>query len=307
MRASDSWLVIGASGLFGYGLCRELLAVGASVTAMRHSHSLGLSGLSEMKADLTAPDALSRLLERTPAATIVYAAGLTSVDACERNESLALLLHAEVPAALAKICHAEGRGLVTISTDHLWDGTRALVTEDTPLAPVNAYARTKAAGEAAVRSAMPDALVLRTNFFGNGRPWRKSLSDWMLGELRAGRSLTGFVDAYFTPIAVPLLCRTLLRCVSNGLTGLYHAAGAERVSKHEFALRLADHVGLPSRLVQPGRLAEASLPARRPLDMSLSTTKLADAIGRPAPSLEESLGAVLGERLHRPLDAAQAD
>ena len=295
MRRSETWLVIGASGLLGHGLCQDLLAAGVSVSAIRHSHGLQLPGAVELEADLTAPGTPRRLLGSTRAETVVYAAGLTNVDACERDEALAQRLHADVPAALAEICGSEGRRFVAISTDHLWEGTQPLVSEDTPLAPVNAYARTKAAGEAAVREAMPEALILRTNFFGAGRPWRKSLSDWMLEELRAGRPMTGFVDAHFTPIAVPLLSRTIRNAVTADLGGLYHAAGGERVSKYDFAVRLADWAGLPRGLVRPGRLGEARLLARRPLDMSLSTAKLAAALGLAAPSLDQSLAAVLGQ------------
>lgn len=294
MSKAASWLIVGASGLLGHGLCRHLDAHGAAVTATRHSHPIRLPGIEEIAVDLTAQGTAASLLEGRDQEVVVYAAGLTNVDACERDEALALRLHATVPAALAAACRTRGQGFVFISTDHLWDGTKPVVEEDEPLHPLNAYARTKAAGEEAVRAALPDALIVRTNFFGMGRPWRKSLSDWMLDRLRAGETLNAFVDAHFSPIAVPLLSELLMDCVAAGLGGTHHVCGGEHISKYEFALRLADWCGLPRRLVRPCRLGEAGLVAPRPLDMSLSTEKISAALGRPMPNVDDSLWAVLG-------------
>lgn len=295
MTAQPGWLVVGGTGLLGWSLCRDAAARGTPVEAVfsRHPPDGDAPGVTGVRADVARPGAARDLLDRSPAGVVVYAAGLTDVDGCERDEALALRLHAEVPAEFARLCRRSGRRFVAISTDHLWDGRTAFVEEDEPVRPLNAYARTKAAGEAAVRAEMPDALILRTNFFGRGPAWRRSLSDWMLGELRAGRPLRAFADAHFTPIGLPLLCGTIRDAVATGLVGTFHAAGADRVSKLAFALRLARLAGLPEDLVREGSVADARLAAPRPRDMSLSTAKLARALGRPAPSLDDSLDAVL--------------
>ncbi len=298
--APESWLVFGASGLLGHGVSAHLAATGRRVTAAVHRHTLAVPGIQEVSLDLLAGDDATGLPDATAADVILYAAGLTSVDRCEEDEQLALSLHAEMPARLATRAAALGRRFVYISTDHLWDGAHALVREDEPPRPINAYARTKAAGERMVAAADPSALILRTNFFGNGRPWRQSLSDWMLSRLRSGQTLNAFGDAFFTPIGIPLLTQLIDRAVAAGLQGIYHVCGGQRISKYEFALHLASWCGLPGDLVRRGRLADAGLLAPRPADMSLATDKIAAALHIRPPGLEESFAAVLGPRAIRP-------
>jgi dTDP-4-dehydrorhamnose reductase len=113
-------------------------------------------------------------------------------------------------------------------------------------------------------------------------------------ELSERRPFPAFADAYFTPLAVPLLCHLISQSVAAGLTGTYHACGAERLSKYEFAIRLARWVGLAEDFIRRGSLREAGLLAPRPADMSLSTEKLSRALGRPMPAIDESFGAVFG-------------
>jgi dTDP-4-dehydrorhamnose reductase len=228
---------------------------------------------------------------------IVYAAGLTSVDQCEKDEGHADLLHAEAPAAMAAAARDVAASFVYISTDHLWDGSLSMVSEQQPLRPVNAYARSKAKGEQWVGEANAGALIIRTNFFGRGRPWRHSLSDWMEQMLASGQELGAFIDAHFTPIAVPILCRMIERAVVADLTGIFHICGRERLSKYEFAIRLADWRGLPDARVRMSRLADAGLLAPRPGDMSLSTQKISAALGVDMPDIAESLTAALGPQV----------
>lgn len=289
------WLIIGGSGMLGHAICQYLIADGKDVIATAHGHHVALPGVQARQVDLTGSFDAARLVGEAGAEVVVYAAGLTNVDQCESNEDLALRLHAGAAAEIAAATASARARYVYISTDHLWDGTRSMMTEADAIAPVNAYGRTKAAGELATLAANPDALVLRTNFFGHGRPWRQSLSDWMLQTLRAGDRLNAFCDAYFTPIAMPLLSRSIAEALEGGLVGVYHCCGSQRISKHDFAVALARRFALPEELITAGHLRDASLSAPRPADMSLSTERIAQALGRRQPDLRESLDVLLGE------------
>jgi dTDP-4-dehydrorhamnose reductase len=283
--SDDPWLIIGASGLLGHGLCRFLVKRGARVVATVHRHDVGVPGVEQVPCELPEIEAV---LTKWRPRTVVYAAGITSVDQCESDESHADRMHAEIPANIARLLKALGGRLIYISTDHLWSGTRSMVDEQEPLEPMNAYARSKARGERLIAAANPSTLILRTNFFGEGRPWRQSLSDWMLGHLRSGTPFNAFSDAYFTPIALSRLHDIIVSCIAMELSGIYHACGVERLSKYDFAIRLAHWHGLPTTGIQPGFLRNAGLIAPRPADMSLSTNKLSLALGKTMPSIEES-------------------
>ena len=292
VESADTWLITGASGRLGYQLCQRLVARGAGVVAHVHEHGMDGAAIREIRADLGDFAAVERAVAGSRARVIVHTAGSTDVDACEARPDEARRIHVVATANLARAAQRTGAQFVYISTDHLWDGTRPMVDEDTPTAPMNTYARTKREGEVVALAECHHALVLRTNIFGRGRPWRPSFSDWIESGLRERRKLTMFTDVYFTPIAMELLCPIIVEMVRRDAAGLYHAAGSERLSKCDFAMRLADAFGYDASPIVPVSVADVALTAPRPNDMSLATEKIARFLGRPMPDCRESLGAL---------------
>jgi dTDP-4-dehydrorhamnose reductase len=290
MTTSESWLVTGASGLLGRRLCADLLAEGHPVYGVRREHPVP-DGVREIVADLSAPVDAGRLLDLAGASHVVHAAALTDVDRCETHGQQANHMHNTVTATLADAAAARRAQFVMISTDQLWSILDAPADERLLPDPVNVYGRTKAAGESAALAHCPSALVVRTNFFGHGTPCRPSPSDLILDAVRGSGSDRGFADVWFTPIALPLLCGLLLRLVAGGAAGIVHLAGAERLSKLDFARRLATHVGLPADRVDPGSGAAARLAAARPADMSLNCERAERLLGTGMPTLDQSLEA----------------
>lgn len=290
-KQDERWLVTGASGLFGHVLCGRLREAGKSVVALGRRHAVGVAGICDASVDLTDLAALEPAVSGWAPDVVLHMAGLTSVDACEADPGLADLLHRQATEVLAGWAALHDKSFVYISTDHLWDGTVPMVTETTPPAPMNVYARSKLAGETAALAAMDSALVIRTNFFGPGRPWRSSLSEWVLAALRENRPITAFSDVYFTPISTPLLADALLSLVSAGGAGVFHVAGGERLSKYDFATTVADVYGYPQANIAAASIDSAGLRAPRPKDMSLSTDKAAAFLGYVMPDVRTSLNA----------------
>jgi dTDP-4-dehydrorhamnose reductase len=289
------WLITGASGLLGQALCRHLVGGSREVTAVRHERAIDVPGVRELAVALDDEDAIDDAIDRESPDVVVHAAGLTNVDRCELDEDAAASIHVEATARLAGAAAAKGAAFVLISTDHLWDGSRSMVSEGEPPSPMNAYARTKAQGEQVALAAHPSALVVRTNFFGDGPPWRPSFSDWVLDSLERGDTLRAFGDVYFSPVALKLLCPLLVELVDLRSTGTLHVAGRERLSKLEFAHRLAAAVGLPATGIVAASVEDVDLGAPRPHDMSLDTSLAAARLGRPLPDLDTSIATL--ERL----------
>ncbi len=193
-------------------------------------------------------------------------------------------------AGLARnVAHATGAlsiKLIHISTDHLFNGSKSRYAESDLPAPLNVYARTKLQAEQWVQQENPAALLVRTNFFGWGHRYRQSFSDWIIYSLRAGKPVTMFDDVYFTPILADVLVKSAHDLAGNDERGIINLVGDERISKYDFALRLARAFGLPVELIQRGKFANASLLARRPLDMSLDNTQATGKLGRELGSLD---------------------
>lgn len=282
------WLVTGASGLLGSHLCRLLIAQGHCVTGVCNTHAIDVDGVEVVRLDMTDIAALEDLCHGLNVDVIVHTAALTNVDACEGDEPLAERLHADVSATLARVAAQKSARYVYISTDHLWDGTQKFIEETHPPKPLNAYARTKWHGELRALDANSQTLVVRTNFFGSGKSWHKSFSDWIVRALRSGETLTGFDNVFFSPISVQRLCAVIVALVEIGANGVYNVAGRERVSKYEFMIRLAARLGLDQGLIKRGSMTSVSLATRRPLEMSLDTHKIENTIGWRMPSLDDS-------------------
>jgi dTDP-4-dehydrorhamnose reductase len=131
--------------------------------------------------------------------------------------------------------------------------------------------------------------VVRTNFFGWGVPHRPSFSDWIVSALRRGETLRMFSDVYFTPMLVNDLSAVLLECIDRRLSGLWNIAGADRLSKYDFARHLALEFGLPSSRIEEISVRDLRLAARRPNDMSLSCARIEAVLGRSMPRSSEGL------------------
>lgn len=281
-------LVTGVSGLLGLNFALQMRGRHA-ISGVFRSHPVALDGVHATALDVCDTAALDdRLAEVCPDA-VLHAAGLTNVDACEDAPDLAIRLNVEAARAVATAARRAGARVVHVSTDQLFDGLSSFATEETPPAPINGYGRTKLAAEQAVREAAPDALIVRTNFYGWGTSIRPSFSDWILGAVERREPLTMFNDTYFTPILVNDLVERIVGLVERRVSGVVNVAGAERVSKHAFALCAADVFDLPSDRITGAPLASMGLRAPRPRDMSLDTSKAAALLGEAMPGLRDGL------------------
>jgi dTDP-4-dehydrorhamnose reductase len=254
-----------------------------------HQREVNLRGADVIRCRLDSVDEVGRALDVVQPNVVIHAAGLTNVEACEADPSLAQHVNVELAANVATACAARGLALVHISTDHLFRGNEPLAVEEQAVAPQNVYGRTKAEAERRVLDAHPRALVARTNFYGWGTSYRHSFSDAIIVSLRSGEEVTLFTDVFFTPVLVDVLQRAVDDLLTAGVTGVVHIAGDDRLSKYEFGLKLARQFDLNARLIRPGLLAEAAGLVPRPNDMSLSNSLVRRLLRRPVGTVDEHL------------------
>jgi dTDP-4-dehydrorhamnose reductase len=280
-------LVTGASGLLGANLA--LTASGHEVIAASHAHPVGAGEIRGLQADLSVPGVAREVVDEIRPDWVVHCAAATDVDACEADPQTAQRLNVEMARRVAEAARAAGARLVHVSTDAVFDGLRGAYVEEDPARPVNVYARSKRAGEVAVAEACPEALIVRTNIYGwNAQP-KDSLAEWFIRRLEARQECHGFADVFVSPILATDLAAMLLRMLQAGLSGLYHVAGAECVSKHAFGIHVAGAFGLDAGLIRPASVDEAGLRAPRPKKLCLRCDRASRALGMRMPGLEEGL------------------
>ena len=288
-------LITGVTGLLGLNLAWEAHRHGHEVLGVAGRRSLPAAPFAVQQADLSRPGALAAVWAWARPDAVVHTAALAHLDACERQPALARQLNAALPGEIAALAAADGIPLAHVSTDAVFDGARGGYTEDDAPRPLSTYARTKLAGEQAVLAAYPQAAVLRVNFFGWSLSGTRSLAEWFLHNLQAGRPMRGFTDVFFCPLLANHLARLILEVLTARLSGVFHATGSACLSKYAFGVALARRFGYPPALIRPASVAQAGLAARRAPRLTLRNDKLARALGRPLPSWREGLAAFFAQ------------
>jgi dTDP-4-dehydrorhamnose reductase len=272
-------LVTGASGLLGISLVLEAMHAHEVVGADRGK--LASAPFPVIKADLLYLNAINALLDQTQPDWLVNCAALANLEACEEDPDLARILNAEIPGELAHACVKRGIRFVHISTDAVFDGEKtAPYTEEDQPNPLGVYSQTKLAGEHAVQEADTKAIVARVNFFGWSLSGKRSLGEFFVNNLSAGRNVNGFTDVIFCPMLVNHTARLLLAMLEKELCGLYHVVGRQAMSKYQFGVEVARKFGLRENLVDPKSVLSSDLTARRSHNLWLSVHKLSTDLGR---------------------------
>jgi len=281
-------LVTGASGLLGLNVCLAGSASHQMVGVDRNP--LFGAPFESLTLDLLEEDASRRLLETVKPEALIHCAALADMEACEKDPSGSFRLNGELPGHLAAACRQQGVRMVHISTDGVFDGFKDgfYVETDMPN-PQGVYARSKRQGELAVLDADPAAAVARVNFFGWSSKGGRSLAEFFVNNLQAGRLVNGFQDVHFCPLFVGDLAELLFAMLDRHLSGIYHVVGSQMTSKYDFGVAIARTFGLDPGLIKPMSVEESGLTARRSHNLRLSVHKLSTALQRPIPGFSTGL------------------
>jgi dTDP-4-dehydrorhamnose reductase len=272
-------LITGGSGLLALNWACAIRGHWDVVLGI-HRQMVNLKGTSSSLVKFDTIDDLELNFDSIAPDMVVHTAGMTDVDACEKDPCLAVFTNAEIARNIAKVTTNRNIPLVHISTDHLFNGDNSFYREDSITAPLNQYGYTKLLAEEWVKKENPNAFIIRTNFFCWGHLKRTSFSDWLIYNLRSGNKLKLFDDVYFSPIHADILALAVHDIVDNNIPGVYNVVGDERMSKYDFAIELCKEFGLSNSLLRRESLKNVDLVARRPSDMSLDNEKVRKLLGR---------------------------
>jgi len=254
-----------------------------------HNRIISPTFASKMSILYQSFDELKNILSDANPDLVVNAAALTNIEYCQLNPGFAYLANVIFAEHIASACNYLQIPLVHISTDHLFSGLFPLATEKSLVNPVNIYASTKAEAEQKVLKACPNALVVRTNFYGWGSSYRSSLTDQIIKALQYGREFHAFTDVFFTPILATDLAYTIFELVEHDAFGVFNVVGNERLSKYEFAVSVVETFALPASLLHPISIEDKPLLVPRPLDLSLSNLKATNFLSRSFGNVADGL------------------
>ncbi len=202
---------------------------------------LQVTALGRERADLADPEACAAYIRKTDSDVVINAAAYTAVDRAEEEEALATQINGAAPGAMAQAAAARDLPFLHVSTDYVFDGSgqNARHPDDTT-APLNAYGRSKLAGETAVRAAGGRHIILRTSwvFSSHGSNFVRTML--RLAQTRDQLPIVSDQVGGPTPardIAATLVALARALCAPHNTHrgGTYHYSGTPDVSWAGFA------------------------------------------------------------------------
>ena len=288
--ALPTWIVTGAQGFLGANLGRHL-------QGRAHRVGLGRAGGPTLAstcdawitADLANPSAVTAATAQIEALrpnVIVHAAAMATHEGCEADPEKARQINALAAGELSRAARNAGARFILISTDAVFDGTRGHYSEDDEPDPFSVYGRTKLEGEQRAQDVNPDALVVRTNFFGWSPSGTRSILEFFANALTTNTPVKGFTDFTVTSAYVGALCEALEELAGTGATGLLHVTSPDALSKYEFGVAVAEEFGLDADLITP-TTADVDPPRNR--DLSLAINRAQTILTTPLPTQREGI------------------
>jgi dTDP-4-dehydrorhamnose reductase len=285
--SSDRYLILGASGLLGAILYRELKCESETYGTFFKSSKTRDQELIYL--DATDFVELESLISRIAPTRVINCVGLASVEDCESRPEASWKVNTEIPLRLAQITRSVGAQFVQISTDHFKSPENTPRLETIEANPVNQYGFTKLEAEVLVKFYNPEALILRTNFFGHSINGGRSLLDFALSAIASENAVTGFSDVFFSPVGAVEIAKFLMDSRSKTIAGILNFASNETITKFDFLTLVAKYKNSSQSSIIRSSISNSGLSVLRPNYLALNPSRLIHEIGYNLPSLESML------------------
>jgi dTDP-4-dehydrorhamnose reductase len=262
-------VVTGAKGMLGQALARAASDDGRCPVIL----------ISRAEADLACKESRNLILDALKQqGALINAAAYTNVNGAETQRDAAWLGNAVAPAHLARWTAEAAARLVHVSTDYVFrgDSPRPYREED-PVQPLNAYGRSKLAGELAVSHFHPEnhAIVRTSWLYG---PGGNCFPATILRMAREGKPLRIVSDQVGSPTLTlhlaPILVGLALLPPSPATVGVFHGTNSGQTSWYEYALAILREAGLEQVALSPILSHEFPTPAIRPTMSVMHNTRL---------------------------------
>ncbi len=241
-------LIIGVRGLLGSFLYNKLKkkyhTFGTTRYKKKNYYKLDLNNLSQVK----------KFFKRNSFNVIINTSGLTDVDRCNKNLSLAKKFNTDTVKNLSKVLnfmHPDTH-LIHFSTDQVYNNknlTRGNIEKNVKVS--NNYSKSKYLGELSI-DFYKKKTILRTNFFGRAKYSNKpSFSDFIIKNIKKKKKIYIPSNIYFSPIHMTYIYNILQKIIIKKIYGTFNLGSSTGLSKYEFGKKIAKIKKLPVKFLVP--------------------------------------------------------
>ncbi|MCK4427854.1 MAG: dTDP-4-dehydrorhamnose reductase [candidate division Zixibacteria bacterium] len=266
MNAFATVLITGANGLLGQKLVCDFYPRYKVIACDLHPESyLSFPNLSYESLDITNRRQLGFQISFYQPQVVVNAAAYTDVDGCEIHKDKAWATNVGGVKNLVNFCVKQKIKLTHLSTDYIFNGENGPYSEDDPPDPVNFYGETKLESEKIIKESGIDFLIIRTNvLYGFGKNVKSNFLLWLLDKLSQNEKIKIVTDQFNNPTLADNLSSCILEMVKKNISGIYHIAGSEYLSRYDFATKVADKFNFDKNNILPTKTELLQQEAKRP-------------------------------------------
>ncbi len=294
MSKTKKILITGGTGLLGKGM-EETAPAGWSILGVhQRDYAVDDAKARHLVLDIREKGAVDRLFEKHRFDAVVHAAGIASVDFVEKNYAESLESNLVGTLNICSAARRAGVHLIYVSTNAVFDGTKAPYKEAAPTKPVNKYGQIKVECERLVSETLPDSAIMRPILmYGWNHPvTRPNPATWIHDKLMRGESVELVDDVTENPLYNIQCGEALWAMVRKNAKGVFHVAGKDAMNRWKFGLALAKVFGFDPKLVK--RVDSSRFPgiAKRPPNTTLSTARMERELGVVPLSVADGLRAM---------------
>lgn len=249
-------------------------------------------------ADVSNWQQMQSIFEWAKPDVVIHTAAIGSVDFAEKNREQTGKVNVGGTEVVVELCRAFHSRIIYISSNAVFDGRTPFYSETDSVNPINYYGQLKVEAENIVKEGgIPWAIVRPILMYGWPYPGeRDNPVVWWIRSLKENKSIKVVDNVFNKPLPAWSCAEVVWAVIQQNHTGIYHAAGKDRVSLYQFALQTAEVFNLDASLVTP--VPDSYFPeiAPRPQDTSFDTAKIEKELGVKTVGIEEGLALMKTER-----------
>ncbi len=243
----------------------------------------------KIKMDIREKSQVEKIVKKIVPDVVIHTAALSNLGACEKDPKLAEEINYLGTKNLVDVVRRYSKTkFIFFSSDYVFDGEKGNYKETDKPSPLTVYGKTKLTSEEYIKSRAKNYIILRTvNVFGRGG----NFFNFVTQSLTKGEEIDVFSNVNFTPTSIDFLISAIDTLIAKDFKGVIHIAGQEKVSRYQFAEKIAKALGADTKLVKKGKQLRGGVISK---DSSLNTCLLEKTIGTRGPSIEMALNLLLG-------------